>query len=349
MSGLTFELFWTITIPLNLMLIFRKSSIFRFFVGGMLVALPTLVQADKIQFSTSEKPPQAPVERKSTESSTSFGNSSSGPSVPSFYPTPLPSVTNPNRADDEAERKKNWMFARPEDTPSVEEVFKIKNKSFLIEEQAKSPSKGFLGAAMDQGKEQTAGKLKSNRETETFETERKSKADLILGGQQPATAEAAFKQLNEENSAANRGVLGPNPGQTSFSDVFGVKNNSELLKQQTEFRRSELNQMLQPRTTAVEPITSLADRTLQPVNTILPTSDSLSRYTQSSMSDQVKSFSQSSSVRGSVLDDFNTRANTDSAFQSQKSVSESIMARPQPAVLPFPSRPGEIFKRPGSY
>ena len=323
---------------------------FRFFVAGVLGVLPSLVQAEKIQFSTSEKPPQAPVDRKSPESSTSFGNSSPAPSVPSFYPTPLPSTSNPNRADDEADRKKNWVFARPEDGPTVEEVFKIKNKSFLTEEGAKSSSRNFLGAAMDQGKEQTSTKLKSNREPEAFETEKKSKADLILGGGQAATAEAAFKQLNEENSAANRGILGANPSQTSLSEAFGLKNNSEFLKQQTEFRRSELNQMLQPRTTTVEPLTSLADRTLQPINPVSPTSDTFGRYTQNSMSDQMKSFSQSSSVRGAVLDDFNTRANSEDVFESsRKSVSESSIARPQPAVLPFPARPGEIFKRPGGY
>lgn len=312
-----------------------------------MVASSPSIRGEKIEFSTSDKPLQAPVERKKSESSaTSFGNSSPGPSVPSFFPTPLPST--PNRGDDEAERKKNWVFARPDDAPTIEEVFKIKNKSFLTEGE-KPSTKGFLGAAMDSGKEQGTGKLKSKLDTEDFQTEKKSKADLILGGNQPSTAEAALKQMNEENSAANRGVLGNSPSQTSFSEMFGLKHNLDLLKQQTDLRRSELNQMLQPRTTAVQPITSLADRTLQPINPISPSSDSLNRYTQNSMSDQMKSFSQSSAVRGSVLDDFNARANSDTAFNNQKTVSESITIKPQPAVLPFPTRPGEIFKRPGAY
>ncbi|MGI8966238.1 MAG: hypothetical protein ACR2H1_09160 [Limisphaerales bacterium] len=297
-----------------------------------------LFAGEKIEFSRPEKsqvPQQDSVRR--FPGSVNRGNDSISESmVPGAPPMPSPQPGAPSKKEQQArDEKKNWLFATPANhAKTVENAFKVKDYDFDPKE-----TKSVIGSYLKN--EKPAPPAIENSIEDEKQDGNKRRSDSLT----PADP-AGFKFDKPARQSAAAAAAAAN-GAGGF---LGERGNSDFRQDISQERRKEFNQLFEGRQ---DPINSLADPSRQPVNPVVAApSDLLEKNSRSSFSDPFKNSPAPliGAPRHSVLNDINSRAlgRRDSPDVSLPT-SQPTRVKAQPAILPFPNRPGELFKRPGSF
>jgi hypothetical protein len=325
----------------------RRSKTFSrlAFAGIFCAGVTGLFGGEKIQLSVPQKKDDFQIEQKDLNQKSSGQFDAGKPNsdtiaAPTFFSTPR---YQPRDADED-DKRKNWIFATPEkSTPTAEEAFKVKNYD---SGQGKNSDPTFFGHRIPDS--QSAKKQeKSDQAENAANTDARDKR-----GQSQNLLNSAW--LRSENPSMPEKNLNQLERPGAFSEYWGEKlhlydsgNNDRDLTRRTEF-----NQMFQNRGQGAGFVNALGnDLTRQPVNPVTAAPDDLlGRSSQSSLSREWKDGFQSyNGSRGSQSEDMNSRALGRIQSPLDSKPVESVTVRPQPAVLPFPTRPGELFRRPGSF
>lgn len=243
----------------------------------------------------------------------------------------------PNRSSQaEPENKKDWIFATPEgEVPSAENMFKSKSSD------SKQPAASGLADYV-------------------AEVERRESESQQVNVRDKEPDQASFDNVGRNRNSIESSFSNPNPnsdpdkfGKESFSfseywkETTGM--NPDRFAEQADLRRAEFQQIFETRST-VQQITTVDQRLPGQGNLLAPArTDFSSRTSQSSVSEAYQSgYMPMNGGRNTAFDDVNARAlGRDTSSLNSKIEQPRVLS--QPAVLPFPARPGELFKRPGSY
>ena len=295
----------------------------RFVSTVILTATSSLFAGEKIDFSTpSRKADASPRTREFVKASPNALDTfrHNGFESPTFV-APQPALSN--RTPDDRDKKKDWIFATPDDSAS----------------RADAPF--------------TAKKDKTNGELKNSLPADKLSPDLKNNDLAPAesawshktahsTADAARPQWQQPGRMEDRQFSGDAPA--GLSDF--LKDNRDLERDRYSThaldRRAQFEQLFQPRTIeASRPVTDGASLSRNPVLSSPDdfTGRGLQNFKDVGALPGARSFS--------FNDDLNPRLQREHrTFEDKR---EELRAKPQPAVLPFPQRPGELFKQPGSF
>lgn len=266
-------------------------------------------------------------------------DTSKGPDLgmPSFFPTP--SVRRSSRDKDEDDKKRNWIFATPEDSAKKpEEIFGVKN---YADDQDKKSKLTFFGHPIEDSRDKKSADLAKN----IADAEKKDQAD----------AQDARTRRNNESFDISRASLRETMPENNMRQLERAGSFSEFWNERLNLygantdqglaRRAEFNQIFENRGVS-DPINSFNDATRQPVNPMTSApNDLLNRSSQNTSGD----FQNYNLQRNSSFDTFNNSGIGQIQSTLQARPADPIMSRQQPAVLPFPTRPGELFKRPGGF
>ena len=315
-------------------------------------------RADKIEFSTPAERynPQIQQDNKlKAPPRDSFGSTPSPADSFNFTPqTPRPARPSQDSLDDKFNRKKDWIFAKPEDSSAdIEKALGLKPEKT---EQARP--KGFLERFMEEPSEAADSKHLSRDKAFSRDIGNDFSNSASFSAN-PAAADPArqalWNQLNPLQAESRNNWL--NPERDALAELWKIPGvptgrGNDLFSNKADLanRRSEINQLFEPRGSA-DLLDPLADATRQVANPVTAApNDIYSRSTQTSLADQWKGgVSPLTGVRSQAFEDVNARALGSSLSSQGPEVNEPIRMKPQPAVLPFPARPGELFKRPGTF
>ncbi|MBA4148952.1 MAG: hypothetical protein H0X66_12620 [Verrucomicrobia bacterium] len=295
--------------------------------------------SEKIKFSTpSQSSGVASEERTLPNSSPSlFDKFRNGGADGLHMPMPQPQNRAPQRDIDD---KKDWIFAKPEDgVPSAEDMFKRRGT------EQRQPGASGLARYVEQVERQEAQsqplnfREKPGEQQEAFNYSRRDRSGI-----QSTFADPNFNKDPDKFGREN----------FSFSDYWKETTgmNPDRFAEQADIRRAEFQQIFEPRSTTIQQITGLNEAARgQPANLLAPApTDFSSRTSQSSVSDSYQTgYMPMTGSRTTVFDDVNARALGRDSSSPLNTRMEQPRVQSQPAILPFPTRPGELFKRPGSY
>lgn len=307
--------------------------------AGILAGVVSISAAEKIKFSTpSQSSGIASEDREIPKSSPSlFDKFRNGGADALSMPMPQPQ----NRAPQQAEDKQDWIFGKTGGSSSAEDRFKKRSN------EERQPAAKGLGRYVE-------GVERQNLAAQQLDTDKAQERSAASDFSDRET------RLREEAQSA----LG-SPDLNKAMDKFGGENfslrdywkettglNTDRFAEQADLRRTEFQQIFEPRVavqanTTVDATAALG-QTLKGV-TPAPT-DYSSRTSQSSVSgDYQNGYMPLTGARTSVFDDANARALGRDSSSPLNTRIEQPKVLSQPAILPFPNRPGELFKRPGSY
>ncbi|MDQ6632414.1 MAG: hypothetical protein M3Y82_11785 [Verrucomicrobiota bacterium] len=301
--------------------------------------IPPLFAGEKIEFSKPEKSqaPQQDSVRRFPGAVNRGNDSVSDSMMPGAPPMPSPQPGAPSKKEQQArDEKKNWLFATPENhAKTVENAFKVKDYDSDPKE-----TKSVIGSYLKN--EKHAPPTTENSTEDEKQDGNKRRTDSLA----PADP-AGFKFDKPARLSAAAAAAAAANGVGGFLHERG---SSDFRQDIAQERRDQFNQLFEARK---DPINSLADPSRQPVNPVVAApSDLLERNSRSSFSDPFKN--SPAPLTGvphhSVLDDMNSRAlgRRDSPDASLPTL-QPTRVKAQPAILPFPTRPGELLKRPGSF
>jgi hypothetical protein len=286
-----------------------------------------------------------------------FFNSWRSPAPASFgSANPTPNLTpvvprNSLTPDKEDNSKRDWIFRKSEDV-SAESIFKVSN--FGMKDKEKEKEKGqsafarFIaegyktsdeagkGSEMrNQGRAQDGSfRNRDNEQQEAGATKTRDDSEMKADGvvkdfKARSSADNSFNTDSRPNAVSTRTSI--------FGEFFGGSRLSqERWAEQASARRSEFQQIFEPRSNSESTRPSAAQVT---PTSVMDTQSEFNRASVTGLGNDFRSLNTRSS-----LDDFSRRQagpsgiapGLDSAAESRKQYA--------PAVLPFPQRPGSLFK-----
>jgi hypothetical protein len=309
--------------------------------GVLLLIAVSAFAGDKIQFSKPSQPAQtAPAKDAPTKSSSGlFDSYRNAPSPLNFTPV-TPQAVAPEKAD---KKEKDWIFARPEDGLTIEQALKIEDKSISKNDESNRSTKSLTSYI-----EQLQAADDAKRKAADLEAEANSYDPGF-------SVNKDGLDLSQPNAESNPRLQ---DNQSSLVTEYLKELRSperERLDELNLSRRAEFEQIFQSRT-VIPSSEGLAknlnplDAAREPANsapTVVAPADLLGRTTQTSFSDAATGgFEPLTGTRTSVLEDVNSRALGRTSASALNTPTQTLRIQPQPAVLPFPSRPGSLFNRP---
>ena len=272
----------------------------------------------------------------------SFGDSGNNPGA-GLAPIIRPAVTPPK---DEEDKGKGWIFAKPEDF-SAEKIFKVKNFGMKEKENDKE-TKSQSGFAKYIAEESSKSeKMALNAENARAAKADSEKYDVKATGEDrtdKSSQSDTLRDFTSRNPSRDTEAGGDRTSSISTrTSIFGefFRGNhvaEERWAEQSAARRNEFEQLFNSRPSA--DLTRSLTPATPTVTTIAPTD--FNRSTVNSTSDQWKNDSRPFSSRS--FDDGGTSRLPGVSSSSSFATPTATRQQYQPAVLPFPKRPGELFK-----
>ncbi len=314
----------------------EPKNISRSFVRVVFFCAITLQAGDKIQFSTPSRDDGLPAEQRSLpKTSPNLFDKYRGGGVDAWsVPTPVQQPSQGSDRTRENERK-DWILARPDDRGTQPGATDGSKRT------------GEKMQAQGNGLDRYVQELEKSRDLEQ-EHQRLTERDKRQANEQEASeeqrksGESSFDKSGYDSGKLNRETF---TFKEFWKETTGI--DSMRFDEQSAARRSEFQQIFETRGVAQE-ISTADDKNVSDRIAPAPT-DYSSRTSQSSRTDSYQnSYSGVNGPRSGLFDNMNDRSLGRDPSSAMTRMEQPKM-KVQPAVLPFPSRPGELFKRPGSF
>lgn len=299
----------------------------------------SLLGGDKIQFSTPLEREEQPIDIKSSRpnAASSALQNATAPALPG---PSMPIIAAPrlaNRPEDK-DKNKNWLSAPVEkEETSLEDFLKTDGfDSFTAENEKRQEA--FFGKPLSL--KPTANPAMKELDAANIREESVGRSSLF-----PTQADYLAKTAAPSWDSALAGNKLKTPERASaLGDFWNQNLNLSALTEQMQIRKSEIANLWQTKSSA-NPVNALTEAAKPLADSPAALGDSLSRTRQTSLSDQWTGGSPLTGVRSTVVENVNTRAlgRMTSETEVQKNT-PPVFAKPQPAILPFPTRPGQLFR-----
>ncbi len=275
----------------------------------------------------------------------SFGNSQASP-VP-VVPQVVPQPPRENVED----KGKGWIFNKPEDNLSAEKIFKVKNFGIKDNEKEKKQS-AFAKYIAEETKKQeketkTADEARRSNQNDSDKSDKSDNRGANTSQERQERFERSpqsdtYRDFTARNPALRVAETDRAKDATPRTSVFGefFRGNhvaEERWAQQAAARRGEFEQLFEAR----DSIGSKSLVSVTPTTVVAPTDYSKPANTGS---DPWKNDSRTFTGPRSAFEDGNSRALGTGTTPGAISTPATTRPQYQPAVLPFPKRPGELFK-----
>lgn len=303
-----------------------------------LLAVCSAFGGEKIQFSAPSKDSQLPSEERTFSKPApnlfdKFRNG--GADALNMAPPTLPQERPSARSTND---KKDWILGMPDGKrDDSEDLFRSKGD----EKETQPRGLGRYVEALEQAR----GSEQENRPGER-------------SAQFGATGRFSEYTLDEESRALESTVKGTFDASKYETENFNFKEywrdttglNMNRFDEQSATRRAEFQQIFERRSVALPQIAN-APTANEAANALAPRStDFKSNTSQSSVAESYQNgYAPLNGGRSDLFGNVNQRALGRESSSPLNTRTEHPKIQAQPAVLPFPSRPGELFKRPGSF
>ncbi len=266
-----------------------------------------------------------------------------GGNAPTFTPGFLPRPAVPIQKPEE-DKKDDWIFNKPGET-TAEDVFKVNHFGTDKDKKSESGFQKYIANDSDKHSDTRAGRQDFSRNSDNSNTESRDTRDTrenrgsqsSFNGMRPTETLRDFtsRDMSRENRMENRT---DSFGRSSvFGDFFGGDRNMQARwAEQSIARRNEFQQMFETR--------SASDLGLGTPAATAVAAGAVTDFTRPAQSSFSDPYQNQSLSRSTSFDQPNFRQQQ--TLGGSSSISAPTETRPQyqPATLPFPRRPGELFK-----